>query len=312
MTITISGSMKFANKMYEWKQMLEDNGFNVLIPDGADNFTTDDGIHLSNNSPNTSDKKFKNDYIKSHYNYIKKSEGLLVINESKNNIPNYIGGSTFMEMGFAFSLNRDIFLLNPIPNQSYTSEINAMQPIAINNDVQKIVDYFNSLPKVVLASQSPIKVKATSLALREYNLRYQVIGFNTDSGINEQPFSIEETYTGAKNRLEDLKFKAKDINAKFFISIESGDSKLLEFHNYFGLSVCIVDNGKKQVMTTLTDIEFPKEMTDLVPRVYPDLGVLVQEKYGAKTKDPYVYITNGKLNREKLIFDVVVNTLALI
>lgn len=311
MTITISGSMKFANKMYEWKQKLEDKGFNVLIPDGADNFITDDGIHLSNSLTNTSNEN-KNDYIKSHYNYIKKSEGLLVINESKNNIPNYIGGSTFMEMGFAFSLNRDIFLLNPVPNQSYTSEINAMQPIVISNDVQKIVDHFNSLPKVVLASQSPIKVKATSLALREYNLRYQVIGFKTDSGINEQPFSIEETYTGAKNRLADLKVKAKDINAKLFISIESGDSKLLEFHNYFGLSVCIVDNGKKQVMTTLTDIEFPKEMTDLVPSVYPDLGVLVQEKYGAKTKDPYIYITNGKLNREKLIFDVVVNTIALI
>lgn len=65
-------------------------------------------------------------------------------------------------------------------------------------------------------------------------------------------------------------------------------------------------------MTTLTDIEFPKEMTDLVPSVYADFGILVQEKYGSKSKDANAHITKGKLNREKLIFDVVVNTLALI
>ena len=143
MTITISGSMKFADKMYEWKKKLEDNGFEVLIPDGVDEYTNNEENILANNSPNTSDKKFKNEYIKSHYNYIKKSDGLLIINESKNDIPNYIGGSSFMEIGFAFILNKDIFLLNPIPQMPYTDEIIAMRPIIINNDIRVVVDHYN-------------------------------------------------------------------------------------------------------------------------------------------------------------------------
>ena len=309
MTITICGGMRFAKEMNIWKQKLMEKGFEVRIPGGLEDLH---GYKEAGSSQESTKRKIENDYINSHYKYIKQSEAILVLNYDKNGISNYICGNSLMEMGFAFTQNRDIFLLNPVPKQSYSAEINAMQPIVINEDVTNIVDHFKSLPKVVLSSESPIKLKATSLALREYNLRYQVIGFKTKSGVSEQPFSIEETYHGAQNRLEDLKVKATDINAKFFISIESGDAKLLENHNYFGLSVCIIDDGTKQVMTTLTDIEFPKEMTDLIPSVYADLGVLVQEKYGAKTKDPYVYITNGKLNREKLIFDVVVNTLALI
>lgn len=309
MTITISGSMRFAKEMDMWKQKLTEKGFEVHIPGGFEDLQ---GYKEAGNSQESTKRKIENDYINSHYKFIKQSEAILVLNYEKNGIPNYVGGNSLMEMGFAFTQNRDIFLLNPVPDQQYSAEINAMQPIVINDDAQNIVNHFNSLPKVVLSSESSIKLKATALALREYNLRYQVIGFKTKSGVNEQPYSLEETYTGAKNRLEDLKVKAKDIDAMLFVSIESGDAKLLENHNYFGLSVCVIDDGKKQVMTTLTDIEFPKEMTDLVPSVYSDLGVLVQEKYGAKTKDPYVYITNGKLNREKLIFDVVVNTLALV
>lgn len=309
MTITICGSMRFAKEMDMWKQKLTEKGFEVHIPGGFDNLQ---GYKEAGDTQEATKMKIENDYINSHYKFIKQSEAILVLNYEKDGIPNYIGGNSLMEIGFAFTQNRDIFLLNPAPEQSYTAEINAMQPIVINDDVQNIVDHFNSLPKVALSSESPIKLKATALALRKYNLRYQVVGYKTKSGINEQPFSVEETYTGAKNRLQDLKTRVGDSDYKFLISIESGNAKLLESHNYFGLSICVIDDGRKQVMSILTDIEFPQEMTDLVPSVYADLGVLVQEKYGTKNKDPYIYVTNGKLNREKLIFDVVVNTLSLI
>jgi hypothetical protein len=42
-------------------------------------------------------------------------------------------------------------------------------------------------------------------------------------------------------------------------------------------------------------------MTDLVPSVYPDLGILVQRKYGMKEKDPMAFISNGKIKRDELI-----------
>ena len=56
----------------------------------------------------------------------------------KNNIKNYIGGNSFLEMGFAHILNKKIFILNDIPEMIYTDEIEAMQPIALRGDLTKI------------------------------------------------------------------------------------------------------------------------------------------------------------------------------
>jgi predicted RNA-binding protein with PUA domain len=62
----------------------------------------------------------------------------LIVNIDKKDICNYIGGNTFLEMGFAHILNKKIFLLNEIPEMIYTDEILAMQPIALNGDLSKI------------------------------------------------------------------------------------------------------------------------------------------------------------------------------
>jgi predicted RNA-binding protein with PUA domain len=62
----------------------------------------------------------------------------LVVNEDLNNVEGYIGGNTFLEMGFAHVLNKKIFLLNPIPEMGYEDEIVAMKPVVLNNDLEKI------------------------------------------------------------------------------------------------------------------------------------------------------------------------------
>ena len=59
-------------------------------------------------------------------------------NFDKHNIQNYIGGNTFLEMGFAHILKKPIYLLNEIPEMSYTDELRAMQPIVIKGDLLKI------------------------------------------------------------------------------------------------------------------------------------------------------------------------------
>lgn len=307
-SIAICGSMKFANKMQEWKNKLTERGFNVFNPGGILNLT---GYKEARSSEESAQRKIENNYIRAHHNLIKQSEGILVLNYDKDDIKNYIGGNSLMEMGFAFTLNRDIFLLNPIPEISYKAEISAMTPIVINENCDSIAEYYQNLPTVYVSSENVIKTSATTFALREFNCRYKVIGVKTISGISEQPYSIDETYQGAENRLKDLKEKTMGQNAKFWISIESGNAVLHKKHNTFGLSVCIIENeDRKRVVTINTDLEIPKEMTDLVPSEYPDLGVLVQKKYGVKNKDPYLYFTNGKLNRDRLIFNSVVNTFA--
>lgn len=89
------------------------------------------------------DKKYREeaniDVIKEHYDYIKSSDAILVINIDKNGIKNYIGGNVLMEIGFAYYLDKKIFFYNDIPDMQYTDELKAVKPIVINGDLNKIL-----------------------------------------------------------------------------------------------------------------------------------------------------------------------------
>lgn len=82
--------------------------------------------------------KKEQNYIKQYHNEIKNSDAVLILNFDKNDIKNYIGGNTLMEMGFAHVNDKKIFLLNPIPNMNYTDEIKAMVDVVLDGDLTKI------------------------------------------------------------------------------------------------------------------------------------------------------------------------------
>jgi nucleoside 2-deoxyribosyltransferase len=84
-------------------------------------------------------KKNKDDLIKRYYNKINEADAILVLNIEKKGIANYIGGNTFLEMGFAYVLNKKIYLFNNIPELSYKDEMVAMQPLILNGDFSKII-----------------------------------------------------------------------------------------------------------------------------------------------------------------------------
>lgn len=83
-------------------------------------------------------RKIKDDVIKRYYNIIKNCDAILIVNVEKKGIAGYIGGNTFLEMGFAHVLDKKIYLYNDVPDMAYTDEILAMQPIVINQDLNKI------------------------------------------------------------------------------------------------------------------------------------------------------------------------------
>lgn len=84
-------------------------------------------------------KKSKEDLIKRYFRLIKDSDAVLVVNIDKKGIKNYIGGNTFLEMGFAYVLGKKIFLLNDIPDVSYKDELFAIYPTIIHGDLNKII-----------------------------------------------------------------------------------------------------------------------------------------------------------------------------
>ena len=73
-----------------------------------------------------------------HFEKVAWAEAVLILNYDKNNIKNYIGPNTLIEMALALYLGKKIFLLNPIPEMNYKEEILGVMPIVINGDLRLI------------------------------------------------------------------------------------------------------------------------------------------------------------------------------
>ncbi len=133
MKITICGSMAFAREMVNIQKELENLGHTVAAPANLEKHAS--GTMTMENKT----EKIELDLIRGYFEEIKNTDAILVLNYDKNNIKNYIGGNSLIEMAFAHVLNKKIFILNPIPQISYSDEIEAMQPIILNGNIAKII-----------------------------------------------------------------------------------------------------------------------------------------------------------------------------
>lgn len=130
-TLTICGSMKLKEKMTQVESQLKDLGFSVLLPNMEE---TGDYASMTE----TEQYQFKNRMIVDHFNKIKEGDAVLILNDRLKDTDNYIGANSFLEIGFAFSLGKKIFILNGLPQQSNTIEIGGMLPVCLNGDLGKI------------------------------------------------------------------------------------------------------------------------------------------------------------------------------
>jgi nucleoside 2-deoxyribosyltransferase len=138
MKITICGSMQFYQEMKAIKDGLEVLGHEVLVPNEVeDNTVPIEAL------PDTTDEarisaKIEYDFIREHFLKIQASEVILILNYEKKGIPGYVGGNTFLEMGYAFGLGKKIYLMFPVPKMDYSVEMHSMQPTVIDGDITKI------------------------------------------------------------------------------------------------------------------------------------------------------------------------------
>jgi len=136
MKIIICGSISAAKEILEIKTELEKVGHEVEIPEGVKHLDEweGDGAEKSEKA----DRKIKYDLIRGYYEKMKNYDAVLIVNPKKKGVEGYIGGNTFLEMGFAYVLNKKIYCLHLLPELSYVSEIMAMQPVILNGDLTKI------------------------------------------------------------------------------------------------------------------------------------------------------------------------------
>ena len=143
MKIGLMHSLDFSNEALVIKKQLEERGHSVSmcysvskIENGK--FSVQEVLDLKK-SGNFSDYTISKDLIRWNWDRMKNDDAILVINLTKKGVENYIGGNTFLEIGFAHVLKKKIFLWNDIPVMPYADEIKAMQPVVINHNFDLII-----------------------------------------------------------------------------------------------------------------------------------------------------------------------------
>lgn len=118
-TVCLCGSIKFAPEMKAWAKALAAEGKVGILPIGARRLEEEAAVSESYDKAKL---KREFDAVKAHYDEISKAEAILVCNYDKNDIANYIGANTFLEMGFAHCLGKKIYLANPLPDMPYIND----------------------------------------------------------------------------------------------------------------------------------------------------------------------------------------------
>lgn len=82
--------------------------------------------------------------------------------------------------------------------------------------------------KILIATKNQGKIEGAKRALSNYFDNIEIEGIPVQSNVSEQPVN-DEIYTGAKNRVKNLKLYAQENNIKadLYLSIESGINNLL-------------------------------------------------------------------------------------
>lgn len=136
MKVCVCCSLSFTDKVKGIAKELEKLGHEVLLPNGV----MVDAIHKPDFNPVAAKRDNGYDAIREHFKKIKDSDAVLVCNYAKNDVENYIGANTFLEMGFAYYIGKPIFTVNPLPNYKYTNdEILSFGVKNLNNDLTKLV-----------------------------------------------------------------------------------------------------------------------------------------------------------------------------
>lgn len=116
--------------------------------------------------------------------------------------------------------------------------------------------------KIIIASQNPVKINSVKLGFKNMIPDGEFIfeGVTVPSEVSDQPMSVQETYTGALNRIKNAKIKVPD--ADFYCGIEGG----LEFfdNNCYAFAWIIIDNGRMTGKARTGSFLLPPKIVELI------------------------------------------------
>lgn len=119
--IVLCGSMKVKDEIIRVQKLLEEKGYNVLLP------------------VECMEGKTKVIASRAHFDRIVNpdNEYILIVNATKKGIENYIGPNSFAEIAFAFYHNKKTFVLNSF-YEPYLDELEGWGVLELHGDLDKI------------------------------------------------------------------------------------------------------------------------------------------------------------------------------
>lgn len=136
MKIALCHSMQFAEKVKAVQEEFAKMGHQAFPSSFNEKYL---GLNDEEKEALKLEHKYNHDAIREHWHVIRDCDVVLVLNYDKNGIKGYIGGNSFLEMGFAYIQKKPIYLLNPQPEiPYYDTEIKAMRPVVIYGNLSKI------------------------------------------------------------------------------------------------------------------------------------------------------------------------------
>ncbi len=157
--------------------------------------------------------------------------------------------------------------------------------------------------KIIIGTKNSTKITAVKEIISDYDFlkNAEVGGTETESGIADQPKSLEETIRGAQNR-------AKNVfeNCNYSLGIESGLMKVPETKSgYMDVCVCAIYDGKNFHLGLSSAFEYPKEITKLIvegnlnaTQAANEIGITKNPKLGS-AEGIIGIITKGRITRKE-------------
>lgn len=167
------------------------------------------------------------------------------------------------------------------------------------------------MKKVVIASKNPVKIQAVKNGFEKMlpSQEFEFIGVSVPSNVADQPLSNDETFQGAKNRVDNAASEVKD--ADFYVGIEGG-IELVDNEMEAFAWVVVRSNNKYGKARTATFF-LPKQVVELIKQG-KELGEaddIVFQRNNSKQENGAVGILTGDvINRTVYYTEAVI--LALI
>lgn len=144
MKIVICGSVDFSPQIAAAAEFLREKGDAVEVPRLTEKIIAGDIQYedFLKEKAERGDGVFRQaeegSLIRRYYHLIEQADAVLIINAEKKGIAGYIGANTFLEIGFAHVLEKNIYLFNPPAKGSYDDELAEIAPIVINGNLELI------------------------------------------------------------------------------------------------------------------------------------------------------------------------------